>query len=68
MSKVSMKEQHSAWILAAWLLALYIAAYLVLYALGFFDLATMPWNSQENSVLYRLFLPLEWLRRTITGN
>jgi len=54
-------KRHTLWIAVAWVLGLYIGTYLVLCLLGVFDLARLPWNNQEASFLYLLFLPLEWL-------
>ena len=44
------------------LLAVYFLGYLVLRLVGYFDLATLPWSSQERGWLYLLYWPLEWLR------
>jgi hypothetical protein len=43
-------------------IALYIIAYVTLVAIGWYDLAGLPWSGRERSLLYQLFLPLEWLR------
>lgn len=64
MAKISMKGRGC--LLIGWSLGLYIGAYAFLCALGFFDLARLPWNNQEDSIPYRLFLPLEWVRKRIT--
>jgi hypothetical protein len=44
---------------------LYLGAYVVLLTTGWFDLATLPWNDQQDKALYKLFLPMEWLRHTL---
>jgi hypothetical protein len=49
-------------VLAASALGLYLLAYAALLALGYFDLATLPWKQQQDDWLCRIFWPLEWLR------
>ena len=61
-------KKHRVWLVIVWLLGLYVGAYLVLCVLGFFDLVKLPWNNQEGGFLYRLFFPLDWLWRAITGH
>ena len=45
------------------LLALYILGYVFLLILGYFDLATLPWARHTDDWLYRVYWPIEWLRR-----
>ena len=45
------------------LLGLYIFGYVSLLVLGYFDLATLPWARHTDDWLFRVYWPMEWLRR-----
>jgi hypothetical protein len=45
------------------LFVLYIFGYVALLLLGYFDLATLPWARRTDGWLFRVYEPIEWLRR-----
>lgn len=47
--------------------AIYVGLYITLVIMGWFELARLPWGNPEHGLLYKLFVPLEWLRRMLQG-
>ena len=62
MQSIQVKRSWSVSEIVVCVFILYIGTYAVLLVKGWFDLARSPWNNREDSLLYKLFLPLEWLR------